>query len=40
MAQEIIVYALLGTALIYLVFKFLVPRKKKKSGGENCDNCE
>ena len=39
MTQQIITYILLGAALIYLGFKFFAPKKKKKSGGKDCDTC-
>lgn len=39
MAQQIIVYILLGLALTYLGFKFFKPKKKKAPGGKDCDNC-
>jgi uncharacterized membrane protein YuzA (DUF378 family) len=39
MAQQFVVYILLGLALMYLGFKFLMPKKKKK-GDKHCDKCE
>jgi len=37
--QQALVYILLALAVGYLVVKFIIPRKKKKSG-KHCDNCE
>jgi Tfp pilus assembly protein PilO len=39
MVQQIIVYILLGLAIFYLGFKFLIPKKKKSKGGKDCDDC-
>lgn len=39
MIQQIIIYILFACAIGYLVFKFFIPKKKKKSGDKNCDNC-
>lgn len=39
MFQQIISYVLLAAALFYLGFKFLVPKKKRGSGGKDCDKC-
>lgn len=39
MLQQIITYALLAAALFYLGYKFLIPKKKKGSGGKDCDKC-
>lgn len=34
--QDIIVYALLGSAVIFLIFKFFKPKKKHVCGGHDC----
>lgn len=39
MVQQVIIYFLLVAALGYLGFKYLVPKKKKNSGGKECDKC-
>ena len=38
--QEIAIYVLLAAALIYLGYKFLIPKKKKGTEGKDCDKCE
>lgn len=40
MTQLLIVYFLLGSAIFYLLYKFVYKRmKNKKEGGKDCDNC-
>jgi hypothetical protein len=39
MTQQLVTYVLLGGAIVYLGYKFLLPKKKKGKGDKNCDNC-
>lgn len=39
MFQQISIYVLLGVALFYLGYKFLIPKKKKNKSDGGCDNC-
>lgn len=39
MTQQLLVYILLGLAVIYIIYKFAFKRLKKKAGDKDCDNC-
>lgn len=40
MTEEILIYILLSIAIIYLGYKFLIPKKRKGNGGKDCDSCK
>lgn len=40
MTQTIATYILLSLALVFLVYKFFIPKKKKGETGKDCDKCE
>lgn len=39
MTQQIITYLILASAVVFLVYKFLIPKKKKSAGGKDCEKC-